>query len=214
MILPQAYVPAGQDFTFVVGGTPRLARIVVPIAPSPHPPIVICFHGGGGRAYFAVDEYGIQKYWPEALVYYAQGLAGGGGYTTWSTRDVAFFDAMRWDAVHRRGADARRLFVMGYSTGANFCGDLWVSRGAEIAGFAFVSGGRLVRKGPARPVCLNYAVDEPDARRLNALGATLTAWGTKTGVRVQIVARPGGHTYPQSTDAELAAFLRSCRPIP
>jgi polyhydroxybutyrate depolymerase len=197
-----------------VNGVSREARVVSPGAASPHPPIVFCFHGGGGQAYYAVDEYAIHKNWPEALVYYAQGLVGPGGFSTWTARDTAFFDAMRTDAVHRRSGDPKRLFVMGYSTGANFCGDLWASRGPQIAGFAFVSGGRFSPAWPPRPVYLNYAAGEPEAPRLRALGAALNRAATKAGVRLQVVPRSGAHTYPQPADVEIAAFLRSCPPVP
>lgn len=170
--------------------------------------MVFCFHGGGGKAYFAVDEYAIHKNWPEALVYYAQGLAGSGGYSSWSRRDVAFFDAMRSDAVHHRNADPARVFVMGYSTGANFCGDLWGLRGSQIAGFAFVSGGRYAKSWPPRPVYLSYG-QEPDGPRLKALGNLLSAVAAKAHMAFILHPRSTGHTYPQDEDVAIANFLKT-----
>lgn len=207
------YVPAGQNETWTVNGTPRMARVVAPSDATPAPPVVICFHGGGGQAYYAIDEYAIQKNWPEALVYYAQGLVGRGGYSTWDRKDVAFFDAMRSDALHRRHADPARIFVMGYSTGANFCGDLWALRGDRIAAFAFISGGRFSTTFPPRPVYLSFGEAEPEAHRLQKMGAALTKWAPSHETKFLYHPRHGGHTYPQELDAELATFLKGCPPI-
>jgi poly(3-hydroxybutyrate) depolymerase len=212
--LATQYVPAGQNVFWTIDGISREARVVLPTVATNHPPVVICFHGGGGQAYYAVDEYAIHKNWPEALVYYAEGRVGSGGFSTWSPADIPFFDTMRGDALRGRAGDRKRVFVMGYSTGANFCGDLWAARGYEIAGFAFVSGGRYKSGFLPRPVYLNYAVGEPDAHRLAELGKTLDAWGRKARVRIEVMTRSGGHTYPQTSDGEIADFLKSCPALP
>gem|GEM_PF-4357330 len=201
------YVPAGVTEKWTVQGHPREARVVSPLV-AKGAPVVICFHGGGGQAYFAVDEYAIHKNWPEALVYYAQGLPGRGGFTTWSRADLPFFDELRRDAIHRRGADPSRLFVMGYSTGANFAGDLWGLRGSLIAGLAFVSGGRFESSWPHRPVYLSYGESEPEASRLRVLGKRLSARGEAT-----VNPRHEGHTYPQNQNQSLADFLKACPPL-
>lgn len=203
----QAYVPAGEDRLFQVGGVSRLARIVSPVAATIHPPVVISFHGGGGRAYYAVDEYAIQKYWPEAVVYYAQGLPGKGGFTTWSVRDLAFFDVLRSDALQRFHADPKLLFLHGYSTGANFAGDLWGLRGSQIAGFALVSGGRYQKGWPAKPVFFSYGIQEPNAISFSSLAKRL-----ENSLRVvAVIRRPGGHTYPQDLNQSMIQFLKPAR---
>lgn len=194
-LLHQAYVPAGENRDYLVGGVHRLARVVGPSKTTAHPPVVFCFHGGGGQAYYAVDEYAIQKNWPEALVYYAQGRSG------WGAADLPFFDAMVHEALAKEKADPGRVYVMGYSTGANFGGDLWRIRAKKIAGFAFVSGGKYEKGWPFKPVFLAYGAQEPSAPRLKALAAKLPK-----GSRV--IVHSGGHTYPQQLDAELAAFLK------
>lgn len=200
----QAYVPAGEDRYFKVGGVDRLARVVSPSRPAAHPAIVISFHGGGGSAYYAVDEYAIQKYWPEAIVYYAQGLPGKGGSSTWTSRDIAFFDALRSDALRRLNADPNLLFLHGYSTGANFAADLWDRRGGQITGLALISGGRYQKRWPAKPVFFSYGLSEPNAAALAVLARRF-----ENSLRVvDVIRRQGGHTYPQDLNRTMVEFLK------
>lgn len=207
------YVPAGSNVTWFVDGRERLARVVSPTVFSSHPPLVLCFHGGGGQAYYAVDEYGVQKYWPEAAVYYAQGLNSKGGFTSWSKSDFPFFRQMVHDAAIRFHADPKRVFILGYSTGANFAADLWSVFGSQLAGFVLVSGGRYKPNWSPRPVFLSFGIQESEAGRLEALGKTLAKDYGYRQIQYRIDARRDGHTYPQYRDHDFVEFLRNCPAI-
>jgi predicted esterase len=128
-------------------------------------------------------------------------------------KDFPFFRQMVLDAANRFHADPKRVFILGYSTGANFGADLWSAFGNQLAGFVFVSGGRFSPKWPARPVFLSFGNQEPEAHRLEAMGKSLAKDYSQRLIQYRIDARPDGHTYPQYRDHDFVEFLKSCPAI-
>ncbi|HLP76155.1 MAG TPA: esterase, partial [Candidatus Paceibacterota bacterium] len=92
-----------------VEGVSRESLIYVPTTAASTPtPVVFVFHGHGGTAGNAARSFDIQKYWPDAIVVYPQGLKTPGQITDpegnrtgWQAkvgnqndRDMKFFDAL------------------------------------------------------------------------------------------------------------------------
>ena len=65
--------------TFNVDGVERTAIIYPNTKPAPKAgaPLVLGFHGHGGRAEFVARRWSLHTLWPEAIVIYLQGLPTG-----------------------------------------------------------------------------------------------------------------------------------------
>ena len=68
--------PTNQSFT--IDGVRRTALIYLPSAPTPktNMPLLLVFHGHGGRVEGTAHRFNLQQLWPEAVVVYLQGLPG------------------------------------------------------------------------------------------------------------------------------------------
>lgn len=141
--------PVNQKF--LVDGTERTAIIFPNSAPAPKEgsPIVFVFHGHGGTAQNAMRRFRIHADWPEAVVFYMQGLPTATGRDPqgekpgWQNspglhadRDLKFFDsAVEW-AKQKYKIDDKRIYVCGHSNGGGMTYALWSARSSVIAAFA------------------------------------------------------------------------------
>lgn len=135
-----------------VGGTVRQELVHMPtksqISKSGSP-VVFMFHGHGGNMRNAARTFQIERYWPEAVVVYPQGLPTTGKTDPqglkngWQQnksqnddRDLKFFDKSLSDIESKIKVDKTRIYVGGFSNGGRFTYLLWAQRPNVIAAFA------------------------------------------------------------------------------
>ncbi|YCM42311.1 acetylxylan esterase [Verrucomicrobiaceae bacterium 227] len=155
--------------TWEVNGAEREALVYVPSsAKKEDVPLVLAFHGHGGRMMGAVRMFRIHEVWPEAIVVYPQGLKTPGKLTDpegrmsgWQSgagnqedRDLKFFDVMLADLSKKFKVDAKRIYATGHSNGGAFTYLLWAERGEKLAAVApsAAIGDRDLRKAKPLPV--------------------------------------------------------------
>lgn len=140
-----------QKMEFMVDGVAREAMIYAPsTAKEKAAPLVFVFHGHGGSMMNAVRSFGINKYWPEAISVYMQGLNTPGKLTDpegkragWQSavgdqgdRDLKFFDAVLAKMKKDYKVDEKRIYCTGHSNGGGFTYMLWAERGDVFAAVA------------------------------------------------------------------------------
>ena len=163
-----AAAAAGVDvMKWTVDGAAREAIVVSPTKqdPSGKAPLIFAFHGHGDTMQGAALGMQLQKYWPEAIVVYPQGLPTnpstdpeGWGWVYNSDqggqRDVKFVDAMLATLRGKFKVDDQRVYATGFSNGAVFTYELWSARADIFAAFVVVAGriGPAVHLAEPRPV--------------------------------------------------------------
>lgn len=120
-------------------------------------PVIFGFHGHGGTMKSADKQMQLEKYWPDAIIVYMQGLPTPGiavdpegKQTGWqhlpgqeNDRDLKFFDSVLATLSDRFAVDDKRIYVAGFSNGAYFSYLLWAKRASRIAAFG-ICAGRIV----------------------------------------------------------------------
>jgi dienelactone hydrolase len=163
---PAARAQALEAWRLEVGGVERVALVHVPEgARDPEAaqvPVVLAFHGHGGRAAGFARRFALHREWPEALVVYPQGLPTPGKLTDpqgrrpgWQSRagvqgdrDLALFDALLERARAEVSVDARRVHVTGHSNGGGFTYLLLEERAGLLASVS-PSAASAKGRGPA-----------------------------------------------------------------
>ena len=154
-----------------VDGVPRAAYAYIPADSAKTPrPIIFAFHGHGGSMRTAARQFECEKYWPEAIVVYPQGLntprkltdpegkktGWQGGIGDMADRDLKFFDALLAYLKSNYSIDEKRIYSTGHSNGGEFTYLLWAARGellAAVAPIAAVLGDREdLKKLSPKPV--------------------------------------------------------------
>jgi len=155
--------------SFNVDGVERTTIIYPNTKPAPKAgsPLVLGFHGHGGRAEFVARRWSLHTLWPEAVVIYLQGLPTAtprdpeGGRPGWqiapggqNDRDVRFVDAVIEQARKQYKIDQDRIYAIGHSNGARFANVLWKTRGDKFAAFcsAAAQGGLMIRDAAPRSI--------------------------------------------------------------
>jgi polyhydroxybutyrate depolymerase len=131
-------------------------------------PVVFVFHGHGGSSRNAQRTFQIEKYWPEAIAVYMQGIPTPGRLTDpegkkngWQAevgdhhdRDLKFFDAVLSRLRSEFTVDHDRIYSTGHSNGGGFTYLLWEARGKEFAAFApsAAAAGRRNRISIPKPI--------------------------------------------------------------
>ncbi|MCH7903979.1 MAG: esterase [Armatimonadetes bacterium] len=152
---------------FKAGGLERAAVVYRPSKKSTKTPVVLVFHGHGGRGAQIARSRPIHELWPEAAVIYPNGLTGVKGITdpegkrtgwqkgpdTYDDRDLILFDVILEWAKKEFDADPKRTFVTGHSNGSQFSWLLQAERGDKITAVAgsCAPGGLWMRDGPKKP---------------------------------------------------------------
>ncbi len=117
-------------------------------------PVVFAFHGHGGTTESAASRFHIEKFWPEAIVVYPQGLNTPtnlvdpeGKRSGWQSsiddqggRDIEFFDILFQYLNSKCLIDKTRVYSIGFSNGAVFTYVLWAARGDALAAVAPIAG--------------------------------------------------------------------------
>jgi polyhydroxybutyrate depolymerase len=140
-----------QQMEFTVDGVARTALVYIPpTATTTNTPLVFVFHGHGGSSKNAAQSFAINRYWPEAISVYMQGLKCPGMLTDpqgtrsgWQSavgdqgdRDLKFFDTVLARLKHDYKVDAKRIYCTGHSNGDGFTYLLWLARGTVFAAVA------------------------------------------------------------------------------
>lgn len=148
--------PAGSPLkrmTWQVGDQTREALVYIPADPGKNPPVIVAFHGHGGRAELAARKFSFHTLWPEAICIYPQGIPTptpqvdpAGKLPGWQKavgdegdRDLKFFDAMLATMNSDYKINQKQVFVVGHSNGGFFTYVLWAARGDKIAAVAPIS---------------------------------------------------------------------------
>lgn len=139
-----------------VDGLMREALVYLPTGQGESgAPVVFGFHGHGGTARNVARTFAFQKYWPEAIVVYMQGVPTPGRLTDpegkrngWQhdagehvDRDLKFFDAVLATLREKHKVDPNRIYATGHSNGAAFTYVLWAQRHDVLTAVAPSAGG-------------------------------------------------------------------------
>lgn len=166
LVAPAVSASSPATMTWRIGDATRSAVVYPPSAPTPPggAPLVLAFHGHGGRAAGAARQMKIQELWPQAVVVYPQGLPTAtkvdpaGLAPGWqrfpgevADRDLAFVDAMLETLRKQYTIDPARIHATGFSNGAIFAYVLWARRADMFASFASVSGALWPPTRPTEP---------------------------------------------------------------
>lgn len=160
-----------------VDGVTRTAEVVVPAGLTGPAPLVLAYHGHGGKGSSFQKRMGVEGLWPEAIVVYPDGLVGHKGKTDpegtrtgWQQvetdeggRDLRFYDVMMADLLDQLPIDEQRIFVVGHSNGSAFTSLLLNVRGDRIAATANLSSqaGRLLATDPVRSMFMSMGEQDP-----------------------------------------------------
>jgi polyhydroxybutyrate depolymerase len=156
--VPAAAVPAAAGELRVIhtGGLAR--RYYLHLPPAWHRghalPLVLVFHGGGGRASGIAPHTGFSRLADSAgfAVAYPQGLRGrwndGRGFTTATHDDVGFVRALLDTLGRELGIDPRRVYATGISNGAMFAYRLACDLPGTFAAVAPVAGAMPAELAP------------------------------------------------------------------
>jgi polyhydroxybutyrate depolymerase len=170
---------APQSETFTVEGAQRQALVFAnkQTAPKEGAPLLLVFHGHGGRAQNAARRFRLHEHWPQAVVVYLQGIPGVAGITDmagaksgWqknpgelSDRDLKFVDAVLARMAQQHQIDPKRVYALGHSNGARFVNVLWAARGDKFAAFcsAAAQGGALLKTVKPKPIFMIAGEQDP-----------------------------------------------------
>lgn len=171
--------PVNQSFN--VDGVERSAIIYPNTKPASKTgaPLVLGFHGHGGKAQFVARRWGLSALWPEAVVVYLQGLPTAttrdpeGARAGWqivpggqNDRDVRFADVVIEQMQKQFKIDPNRIYAIGHSNGARFATVLWKTRGEKFAAFCAASaqGGLMIRGATPRSIFAIAGENDPIVR--------------------------------------------------
>jgi polyhydroxybutyrate depolymerase len=152
-------------------------------------PVVLAFHPFGMSAQYMQSRVPVSRAWREAIAVYPEGMGreGGNPAPAWQSRpgdlgdrDLKFFDAMlAWLAEHAC-IDRRRVFLIGYSNGAQLAHVLACERGDAIAAVASASGRLNCRPGAAKPIVMSHGTQDRTIPYEQAVDAS-QKWAVRNG---------------------------------
>jgi len=154
--LARAAAAEGLLRTWTIDGVERTAIVHLPAKEAVRSPLVLAFHGHGGRAVRVEDSMDFQSHWPEAVVVYPQGLPTktardpDGTRAGWQNRvgeegdrDIRFIDRVVESLRNEGWVDDARVFATGHSNGGGFTYALWNARPGMLAAAAPVAAGSV-----------------------------------------------------------------------
>ena len=144
-----AFPKQGEDVKKLAKGLKNVDLRVISKIEREKPPLLIGFHGHGADGAKFARQTGFSDAWPEAILFFPDGLNAPGGEDPDGTepgwernpgdqddRDLALFDAIVKKAVATYDADPRRVYVAGFSNGGRLIYLLWSLRGDKIRAIA------------------------------------------------------------------------------
>jgi polyhydroxybutyrate depolymerase len=228
--------------TLEVAGAVRTSVVRLPVNYDGRAaaPVMFLFHPFGMNAQYMQTRVPAARTWPELITIYPDGLARDYGELgpSWQNapgdlndRDLQFFDAMlAWLRAHAC-FDEKRVFVLGYSNGAQFANVLACERASIVAGAAIASG-RLTCKPPQpKPVIISHGTSDRVIAYDQAILAA-QSWSTRNGCTappkagvagcfeasgcatspVQLCTYAGGHEFNPPFTAAAVEFLKRAEP--
>jgi polyhydroxybutyrate depolymerase len=166
-----------EHISLTVDGVIRTALVYAPTnANTTNVPVVFVFHGHGGSAENAANNFALNRYWPEAISVYMQGLDTPGQLTDpqgklpgWQAavgdqgdRDLRFFDAVLARLNKDYKVDAKRIYCTGHSNGGGFTYLLWLTRGDVFAAVApSAAAARYATQLTPKPAMIIGGKDDP-----------------------------------------------------
>lgn len=195
-------------------------------------PVVFAFHPFGMNGQYMQGRVPITRAWPEAIAVYPDGLATPS--PSWQNtmsdqgnRDLAFFDAMLAWLDANACVDRARVFVMGYSNGAQFANLLACERRDAIAAVASAAGRLGCRPEAAAPVIISHGLQDRTIAYDAAVDAS-QVWAARNGcatppragftgcfaasactdAAVTLCTYAGGHEYDVSFTRTAIAFFQ------
>jgi polyhydroxybutyrate depolymerase len=167
---PGAASAGPESRSWRIDGVGREAIVHLPEgAPRPGP-LVLAFHGHGGRARNVQRTMAIHERWPDAVVVYPQGLPTPsardpkGERTGWQNRpgeqgdrDLRLVDAIVADLRAAGWVDDARIFATGHSNGGGMTYSLWLARHDMLAGVAPVAAGSYSPRALLPLPCMHVA---------------------------------------------------------
>jgi polyhydroxybutyrate depolymerase len=199
-------------------------------------PVVLAFHGHGDTSenYQGVE---LEKFWPQAIVVYPQGLPSSRDRAPgWQVergkdgdRDLKFVDQILTTLHKQFMVDDARIYSTGFSNGANFTYLLWAERPNVFAAFAPVAARILssVQLTVPKPVFhIGGTADRQivfadqkqaieAARRANnatakgeICGFHCTRYDSTSGAPVMTLIHNEGHVYPDEASPMIMEFFR------
>lgn len=160
----------GVTRTWTINGVERDAIIFLPADKPTRSPLILGFHGHGGRAAGAQRGMHFQTEWPEAVVVYPQGLKTKsprdpeGAKAGWQNRtgemddrDLNFVDVIVESLRQEGWVDDARIFASGHSNGGGFTYALWNARPGMLAAVAPVASGSLEARKLTPLPCMHIA---------------------------------------------------------
>ncbi len=137
--------PAGPGFLdaqkITAGGAARTYAIYVPPTRDPAKPLpaVFVFHGDGGTGASIRKSFNLEAVAGDAAIF----VYPDGEGRSWNlddkapaNKDIAFFDALVAEVKKTWGADDKRIFATGYSSGGYFANQLGCRRGSVLRAVA------------------------------------------------------------------------------
>lgn len=215
-----------EHWEFNVDGVRREALLFCPRTANAGPtPVVFVFHGHGGRAQNAARMFAMNRYWPEAISIYMQGLNTPGRLSDpegkapgWQKsvgdqqdRDLKFFDAVLARLKKDYKVDSKRIFATGHSNGGAFTYLLWAERGDVLAAVAPSAGMAVDSIPKLKPKPVMHIAGEKDA-------LVKFEWQEKTIAAVRKIngCEPEGKPwdknctfYPSKTGTPVIAYIHS-----
>lgn len=180
-----------------VDGVDRQALVVAPLTKAAtRPPLLLVFHGHGGKMQLAERGQAFHETWPEAVVVYPQGLPTPGylhdeqgRMPGWQhdagendDRDLKFVDTIITTMRDKFSIDQTRVYATGFSNGGFFCYLLWAERPDVFA--AVAPGAALmvpsIRLSTPKPVMIYGGRNDrlvPFSRQEAAIAAAKSANG-------------------------------------
>ena len=212
-----------QHREWQIEGVAREALVYTPAtARTVKTPVIFTFHGHGGTARFAAQQFDYEDAWPGAIIVYMQGLKTAslfdpaGTDTGWQSkagdqndRDLKFFDAVSASLHKEYSIDDKRVYATGHSNGGLFVYLLWAARGDTFAAMAASSAvaGRNLSSLKPKPAMHIAGTNDPlvpfrfqtrtmtAIRTLNGCEATGKAWAKDCTV------------YPSETGTPFVALI-------
>jgi polyhydroxybutyrate depolymerase len=205
-------------------------------------PIVFAFHPFGMNAQYMQTRVPVSRAWREAIAVYPEGMGRDetnrapswqGRQGELGDRDLKFFDAMlAWLGEHAC-VDRQRVFVLGYSNGAQFAHLVGCERSNAIAAVAIASGRLNCKPAAPKPVIISHGTQDTTIPYAQAVAAAHT-WSTrnscaappKTGATgcvsaeacsaspVTVCTYDGGHEYNLPFTATAMDFFKKAAPAP
>jgi polyhydroxybutyrate depolymerase len=184
----------GQAMNFTIEGVERQAFVLAPANASTSTsterlPLLFAFHGHGGTMIQTAAQMRFEKFWPEAIVVYMQGLSTKTGAdpegveSGWQQepgqfgdRDLKLFDVVLAALRKAFPVDDNRVYATGFSNGGQFTYLLWGTRAKTLAALAPVAAEKFPGVHLTVPISILQIAGEKDQnipfdRQLQAIAA-------------------------------------------